>query len=147
MDNNMSGEITSNILEYLLGGHCSFTLSQDSVGGRPSMKRRYSISESNETYFAYSLEGGKKYLGYFRRSDLGKLQSLRVKSKVAEGDEGEARPLIVILNSLKNRGVLPGDGVVHVISDGKCSVCGRKLTDVASIHYGIGPTCRKKIGL
>jgi Family of unknown function (DUF6011) len=34
-----------------------------------------------------------------------------------------------------------------VLHTGRCSVCNRKLKDPESIEYGIGPECRKNIGL
>ena len=37
--------------------------------------------------------------------------------------------------------------VVHIYHHGKCSVCGRKLTDAMSLRCGIGPTCRKRVGV
>ena len=36
---------------------------------------------------------------------------------------------------------------VEIISDGRCARCGKRITDFESLAYGIGPTCRKKMGL
>lgn len=138
---NMCGEITENILEYLLGGKCEFILSQDAVGGKPAAKRRYKITSShknNKCYYVYC-EGD--YIGYFMSYNIGNLKV--ISNKGNESDMG--KPLVVVLNSLKNNGRLPGNGVVHITSTGRCSVCGRVLTDLNSIKYGVGPTCREKI--
>lgn len=34
---------------------------------------------------------------------------------------------------------------VHILHDGRCGKCGRRLTDAESIQLGIGPECRKKL--
>jgi hypothetical protein len=36
---------------------------------------------------------------------------------------------------------------VHILHDGNCSYCNRPLTDAISIEYGLGPICRKKLGI
>lgn len=36
---------------------------------------------------------------------------------------------------------------LEILHTGNCSVCGRELTDAISLTFGIGPECRKKIGL
>jgi hypothetical protein len=36
---------------------------------------------------------------------------------------------------------------MHFYHIGICGICGRDLTDPYSIHIGIGPTCRKRVGL
>ena len=36
---------------------------------------------------------------------------------------------------------------VHMLHDGHCSYCSRTLTDAISIEYGLGPVCRKKLGV
>lgn len=139
--NDMAGEVTENILGYLMGGKCDFILSQDAVGGRPAAKRHYKLILSkgnNKCYYVYC-EGG--YIGYFMAYNVGNLKGISNK-----GNENElGKPLVVVLNSLKNNGKLPGNGVVHITSTGRCSVCGRVLTDRESIHYGVGPVCREKL--
>lgn len=37
--------------------------------------------------------------------------------------------------------------IYHILHHGLCGRCGRQLTDADSIRTGIGPECRKKIGL
>ena len=46
---------------------------------------------------------------------------------------------------LKNSDNIPS--AVHIYHHGKCSVCGRKLTDAKSLRCGVGPTCRKRVGI
>lgn len=36
---------------------------------------------------------------------------------------------------------------IHILNVGQCGYCGKKLTDAVSIEYGIGPQCRKKLGI
>lgn len=36
---------------------------------------------------------------------------------------------------------------IEMLHPGICGACGRTLTDAISIHFGIGPECRKKLGI
>lgn len=36
---------------------------------------------------------------------------------------------------------------IHLLHTGQCGRCGRKLTDAISINTGIGPECRKILGI
>ena len=144
-------EVSENILQYMLGGHATFCVKQDATETSDGGQVWYTIYESSggayeTTYFVYKVDGNKSYYaGYFTYNDLGKLKSLRESKKKKEVDDSVSKPLCVVLNSLKNKGVLPGNGIVHIYSDGRCSVCKRRLTDFNSIKDGVGPECRKKL--
>lgn len=135
-------KITENIKEYILGGNSRFCVKQ---AGAVDYSRWFRVvAGRGGVFFVYVVEDKKdKYAGYFYKNDLGALKSLQVKDKKAEVGMELAMPLIRVLNRLENFGVLWDE--VQVISDGKCSVCGRRITDDDSLNYGIGPVCRKKL--
>ena len=141
-------EITENILDYILGGKACFAIKQDSKPGvsEGGIIWYEVVSPTHQLYFVNRMQGAKRlYLGYFHISDLGRITSLRTSKKEAQDDPNNGKPLVVVLNSLKKNGKLPGNGIVHIISDGRCSVCGRRLTDLNSISNSVGPECAKKL--
>lgn len=144
--NVFPSKIEHNILEYILGGHSYFCIRQTQHDG--VFERWYSIRVNDRNrimYFAYVNEGGKnKYLGYFYKADVGGIRKFYIKNKTAEADDSLATPLIRVLNRLA-KGDLWHE--VEIISDGRCARCGKRITDFESLAYGIGPTCRKKMGL
>lgn len=146
--NVFPSKIEHNILEYILGGNAYFCIRQRRNG--VSDERWYCVRVNDKNpnmYFAHVNDGGKnKYLGYFYKNDIGGLKKFYIKNKSAEAEDELGVPLIRVLNRLKNVGDL-WNGVVEVISDGRCSRCGKRITDFESIAYGLGPTCRKKMGL
>lgn len=139
-------EIKVNIKEYILGGNSYFCIRQNDTD---VMQERWFCVKSTDgrMFFVYVNDRGKnKYLGYFYRNNVGTLKELYIKSKKAEADPSLATPLIRVLNRLENNNGVLWDKV-KVVSDGRCSRCGRRITDYESLVYGIGPTCRKKMGL
>ena len=36
---------------------------------------------------------------------------------------------------------------IHILRSDFCGACGRQLTDSVSLSFGIGPECRKKLGI
>ena len=82
---------------------------------------------------------GKKltYQGYLKR-DL----SFNIGAKGIEDYNQKAiNGLIWVLTHADK---LPS--AVHIYHHGRCSVCGRKLTDAMSLKSGLGPTSRKRVG-
>ena len=145
----MTNEITQDTLNYILGGKANFCIYQEAKGKSKGGKAWYSVSSDNgNTFFVrYFMNKKPYYLGYFFITDLRSISTLRIGKKKAEIPDSEsyAKPLVRVLHHLYTTDVLPGNGIVHIISDGKCSVCGRKLTDFESMNMGIGPTCRKRM--
>lgn len=154
----MSGnyEITENIKEFILGGNSSFTILQEATNGTSEMQYKYKITTPKGTtmldtpvwYVKAELsqrnvgvnEEGKNllYQGYLKR-DL----SFNVGAKgVQDYNQKSINGLIWVLRHSEN---LPS--AVHIYHHGKCSVCGKGLTDAKSLRCGVGPTCRKRIGI
>ena len=144
-----TNEININILNYILGGKATFCIYQEASEKSKGGKAWYRVSSNNGTAFFVNYFQDKKeyYLGYFLITDLANMTALRISKKKAELPDANlyAKPLLNVLRHLYTTDVLPGNGIVHVISDGRCSVCGRKLTDFESMNIGIGPTCREKL--
>lgn len=129
------GQIVQGIVPFMLGGNSEFTISQE-----PNIQYKYKIKMNEERTLAFVYMQGK-YQGYIRKQDgkyvfyIGNNGNRSFNTQAING-------LLWVLNKGDN---LPKE--VKVYHHGKCSVCGRKLTDSESIKRGIGPTCRAKLGL
>lgn len=148
MNNN---EITLGVKEFILGGNADFTIQQDPVNGNNGFAVKYRVvrNDNGSCWFVYTeiattgqslISQGKNlvYQGYLKRD-----MSFNVGKKgVSDYNVSAIKGLLWVLNRADN---LPD--VVHIYHHGRCSKCGRKLTDVESLRCGLGPTCRKRIGL
>ena len=149
-------EVTENIKEFILGGYADFTILQEATDKTSEKQYKYRITipkgstpETTKVWYVSAElsdkgcaveQDGKylKYQGYLKR-DL----SFNIGAKGVENYNIKAiNGLIWILRHSNN---LPK--AVHIYHHGKCSVCGRKLTDAKSLRCGVGPTCRKKVGI
>lgn len=149
-------EITENIKEFILGGKADFTILQEGTDKTKEQQYKYRITipkdseqsntqvwyvstELDETNSGVELDGKNlKYQGYLKR-DL----SFNIGAKgVADYNQKSINGLVWVLKHSNN---LPS--IVHIYHHGKCSVCGRKLTDAKSLRCGVGPTCRKRVGI
>ena len=131
----MLNEVTSDIRGFILGGRAEFTVVQE------KFKYEYQVkANDNHTCWFVSVKVGTDwiYQGYLKKDYT-----------FYRGKKGSESTLTNQIKGLQWI-LVHGDNlpsVVHIIHHGKCSVCGRKLTDVESLSWGIGPSCRKKIGV
>lgn len=151
-----SYEITENIKEFILGGKADFTILQECTDNVKEQQYKYKITipkdsepsttqvwyvfaELDTTHSGVETDGiNLKYQGYLKR-DL----SFNIGAKgIEDYNQKSINGLIWVLKHSDN---LPS--VVHIYHHGKCSVCGRKLTDAKSLRCGVGPTCRKRVGI
>lgn len=151
-----SYEITENIKEFILGGKADFTILQEGTDKTKEQQYKYRITipkdsepsntqvwyvsaELDETNSGVELDGKNlKYQGYLKR-DL----SFSIGARgIEDYNQKSINGLVWVLKHSNN---LPS--VVHIYHHGKCSVCGRKLTDAKSLRCGVGPTCRKRVGI
>lgn len=144
-------EVSENIKDFILGGKAYFSICQEATEGSAGGKENFCVTRSKDgkCYFVNKDSSGSSkgaYLGFFYKDDVGRMSKLRQTRRLSEVSDSVAKPLIVVLNCLETKGRLPGNGIVHIVSAGRCSVCGRKLTDYESMKYGMGPECRKKFG-
>lgn len=132
-------EVRENIMEYILGGKSEFTLVQEMEGRSPVQSRyRVTVNDTGNLYFICIWDGKKyQYQGYFGLRDrvIKKAKNLLD----AEVDVVSLKALAWVFSHADR---LPE--CVHIYHNGKCSRCGRKLTDAESLRTGLGPTCRQK---
>lgn len=151
-----SYEITENIKEFILGDKADFTILQEGTDKTKEQQYKYRITipkdsepsntqvwyvsaELDETNSGVELDGKNlKYQGYLKR-DL----SFNIGARgIEDYNQKSINGLVWVLKHSNN---LPS--VVHIYHHGKCSVCGRKLTDAKSLRCGVEPTCRKRVGI
>lgn len=139
----LDNEVLSGVLTYVFGGKAEFCILQE-----PASKFWFSIRKSKYkgVYFiSGSSESARKlkYLGTMTCYDNnGQMYPLRYKLAKDADDKSD-----YLMNGLM-RVLERGDNQnpkVHIIHNGRCSVCGRLLTDDESVKMGVGPTCIKKI--
>lgn len=130
-------EVTENILDYILGGKAEFTLLQE---GSSEMKYKVMANVNRSCYFLYTEninDRNIKYQGYFLKKDM----SFHKGKNVSEAGLN-VKAINAFLWLLSHHKKMPS--IVHVYHNGKCSRCGKKLTDAESLRTGLGPTCRRK---
>lgn len=129
------GKVSKGIRGFILGGKSEFTISQ-----KDNIKYKYEVVSNKEgnLWFVYM---NKKYQGYIRNTYSG--YSFFVGNKGNKSyDTNAINGLLWVLNRGDN---IPEE--VQVLHHGKCSVCGRPLSDAESLAWGVGPTCRQRIGV
>lgn len=134
-------EVKENIMEYLLGGKAEFTLAQDESGLSKPIQVCYRVvaNDTHSCYFIYVRNGKEyKYQGYFCVKD-----KVVRKGKKLEDNEVDIAALKALAWVISHAERLPN--LVHIYHNGRCSRCGRKLTDAESLRVGLGPSCRQRI--
>lgn len=134
----MNNTVKSNVMEFILGGKAEFTILNRRSG--TGVKYKVIRKKDKKLWFIYVYEDGWEYAGFFRKAPNNDLEYKRGERGKCNIQDPYIKALYwVMLNPYK----LGQD--IELIHHGKCSVCGRKLTDEESINRGIGPTCFKKV--
>lgn len=136
MECNMN-EVEIGVMSYLFGGNAEFNLVQD---GSMSVRYRIKANDNRTCFFVYTESTKTKKLVYHGHIVSRNLTYHRG-NKISD-DEYNKVAIKALGWLLNHHNCLPN--VVHVVHNGRCSRCGRKLTDPESLRTGIGPTCRKK---
>lgn len=133
-------ELTTNKAIFMLGGNATFTLKNEKTGNRYTFKVRQ--SKKNKPHWVSVMTGSDNEHSYtflgsiinknYRHSRKSRILPTAQSAKVFEW----AFPRILSDN-------LPSP--VKMYHEGRCGVCGRKLTVPESIENGIGPSCAKAI--
>lgn len=149
-------QVTDSIKEFILGGNAEFTILQEATQGKPAIQVKYKITIPKDktalntpvwyvsTEMSEGAEGVEQdarhivYQGYLTRN-----MDFKVGVKGIQDYNNKA--IVGLIWTLNHANALPS--AVKVFHHGKCSVCGKKLTDARSLECGIGPTCRKKVGI
>lgn len=101
---------------------------------------RYHIKAKKHTNNLFYIYFGtfSDYIGFISAEKLQLKYPTNASAKVNKGIE-------VFEWTWKHIDNLPAS--VEIYHTGICGTCGRALTDATSIIFGIGPECRKKLGL
>lgn len=128
------------IVNFLLGGRCECVIrNTDTQNSFKYIINVSGVSEDRGMFFVYVYKDNKKvYAGFIRCSKDGFTYGQGKKGLLTENDIEVKALMYVLKNSLR----LPS--CVEVMHTGKCSRCGRKLTNPESINIGLGPDCVKK---
>lgn len=140
----MENQITnlSHLQDFLIGGKAEFTLENEKSGNHYTFRivkktDKYFPKTGSPNFFVHSNE----YLGLFYFSDFPLKIGIRYKSSREEKDNHKWRIIQDFLMFIYLKGKIPNG--INIYHNGRCSKCGRILTDPESINSGTGPTCRK----
>lgn len=122
-------------LEYMLGGNAILIL----VSENTDKCFRYRIKQKSPDLYYVSIYPSGEYIGFIRRDFSGDL-TYAPKGDTAEDIQAFRWTFVRLLQKK-----IPKE--LHLLHTGICSVCSRPLTDAESLELGIGPVCRKKLGL
>jgi hypothetical protein len=132
-------------IAFMLAGNAHVTFQSRRTGTRFTYRVRAAEARQGDSrtppHFVAVLTGPDhyEYLGcVFDR----KIYSHGRKSRIAS-DAPSAVAFMWVWKKLSGGEMHPELGVWH---EGRCAVCGRRLTTVESISTGIGPTCRERLG-
>jgi len=140
----MTTQSLTNAKDFILAGNATFTILNETTGGRFTYKVVANKSESGPSHFVKLLTGSNNeadytYLGCVWDS---KTYSHGRKSSIGR-DATSAKALTWAFPRIIG-GKLPE--CVKVFHEGRCGRCGRKLTVPESIESGFGPECVRLMG-
>lgn len=129
------------IISFLLGGKCECIIRNINTNNSFKFQIKSNTESSGgNMYFVYTYVDGKSVYAGFIGGKKREYTYTQGKKGVLSENEIEIKALMYVL---KNAHKLPDN--VEVLHVGKCSRCGRKLTNPDSINIGVGPECIKKI--
>jgi hypothetical protein len=132
------------VKRYVFAGKATITV----VSCKTQVRFTFKVSRPDETtpWFVSVLNGSDNesdfaYLGYVSRD--GNYYAHGTKSRIS----ATAPCALAAQWTFKNiiSGILPSN--LEIWHEGHCCRCGRKLTVPSSIEHGVGPECRKKLGM
>ena len=129
------------VKKYVLGGNGTVTLESD-VSGTHHTYSFHTNEDNPDKIWIYTLvtENSWVYVGYYSKTyECFKLTAKSVFKPDSAIVKGVAYIFKMILNPNFH------DDRMHLLHEGICAVCGRPLTNPASIELGIGPYCMTKI--
>ena len=132
----MGGQGTFSLVSNVTGNHFTFRV-KTPKNQRPGYENQskpmfVSVLTGPDNYSNYS------YLGQVWKKDNGFTWSVGRKSPIAENAPTQ-KAIAWLLDHIKASRMLPAGA--EFWHEGKCGMCGRKLTVPESIEKGIGPIC------
>lgn len=129
---------------FILGGKAIFTLKSGKTGTHYTYKMER-CEEDNNLYFIHLLTGPDNmddytYIGCYFTDNHYFACAKRWKAIPPELLPGCVRAIRYTLNNIDH---LPDN--LYVYHEGRCCVCGRRLTTPESIERGVGPECARRI--
>jgi len=131
--------ITDNIILFMFGGNCTFTIQNQKSCGYYKLFRKHT-NDGSKVWQLYLKQSNKNiYCGYFKIANNKLTYKHNTKYGITESD-----PRIqLILDVIHNRNNLPE--TVSIFHVGRCAHCGRMLIDPQSMKLGFGPKCWQKV--
>jgi hypothetical protein len=129
---------------YTLAGRAVISLRSKATGNHLTFK--VEVTKNNARRWFVSIKDQERYRYLGMLVDQGDRLTLALTSKSAH-----YRPSIVVTafdyfaQFVLSRNTIPPE--LDVFHEGHCGRCGRTLTDPESIELGIGPECKKTMGL
>lgn len=135
-------KVIRNQREFILGGKAEFKICQKPYANDDrTIEYRYKVisAESHKGWYVYVYSNDIKkyvYAGFLTRRLV-----------FTQGKKGNMSPTATEIRGLiwaitHSNDYPENVGVYHL---GRCSVCGRKLTDIDSLSIGVGKVCLKKL--
>lgn len=144
----MKGQIEKrqNAVKYILGGNATFTVVSNASQARFTYRvRRHAGGLPRPVLFVDVLTGPDNendfvFIGTLLRNTLNWKRS--EKSSIAA-----LTPSVQVFSWIAKRALADDRafGMITFYHSGRCSKCGRMLTDPVSIETGLGPVCRERM--
>jgi hypothetical protein len=142
------GQMTNvaDIQQFMVAGHATFTLVSVSTKGRYTYKID-AVPDSENRYFVSVLSGSDNesdymYIGMMFDNDDRGFHFSPKKNMEHNGSTAAFKWFAMGLHTIE------GDELPEVVEfwhEGKCAMCGKKLTTPESIERGFGPVCYTRI--
>jgi hypothetical protein len=131
------GQISNDkAVSYILGGK-SFVTFQN-----PLTENRFTYKvvkhKVDDIYFVHVLTNPEVYMF------LGTIRNYGFRYSNKSKINRDAKSVIVFDYVFHHLIMETLNSTIEIFHDGRCSKCGRQLTDPESVEYGLGPYCRKK---
>ena len=137
----MKNEIKNDIIRFMFGGNCTFTVVDDTVKEHFSYRiRKKKTDDGSKIYHACIISANKSiYFGYFKVVGNKLIFKHSKKYDIPENDPR----IIELLTIIKTRHSL--NDSIHICHNDRCACCGRMLTDPKSMERGFGPECWRMV--
>lgn len=126
-----------NAVQYMLAGYATVTFLNTQTGNQFTFVIKRKRIGSQYQNFWYVNTGWKVWAGSIDNHK-------RFHGNVEIAHNQEVKTFDWMWRHIQN---LTVPDHVHILHDGNCSACRRKLTDAISIYLGLGPTCCKRLGI
>ena len=130
--------------QFFLGGNATFTVESGKTGRHMTFKIRQ--PDERSPFFVSAMTGSDNERSFTYMGKLDAMTGVIVPTKGTKiGTETEQWKVATwALNKVWTGAPVLNAKIRH---EGRCGCCGRKLTEPRSLEVGLGPDCRKKLGI